>query len=82
MGALEWERKATLCDLRTINPLQLCIFVALLGPFQGEFSLQNDDDRGQSWTIVDKYLGKHTGAHIYSVNSPEKGSKSNCQILF
>ena len=32
-------------------------FCGLLGPFlRGELSSQNDDNRRQSWTIVDKYL--------------------------
>ena len=38
------------------NRLQLCTFVALWASFQGELSSQNDNNRRQSWTIVDKYL--------------------------
>ena len=35
--------------------LQLCTFVHFWAPFCGEFSSQNGDMCGQSWTIVDKY---------------------------
>ena len=52
-GLIKWGLKATLCNSRTI--VHNC---ALLWPFwaplQGEFSSQNDDNRRQSWTIVDK----------------------------
>ena len=55
MGALKWGLKATLRNLRTI--VHNC---AILWPFwalsKGNFSSQNDDNRRQSWTIVDKYL--------------------------
>ena len=37
------------------NRPQLCTFVAFLDPFL-RGSSQNDDNRGQSWTIVDKCL--------------------------
>ena len=55
MGALKWGLKATLCNLPTIvhNCALLWPFWA---PFQGESSSQNDDNRRQSWTIVDKCL--------------------------
>ena len=55
MGALEWGLKATLCNLRTTvyNCALLWTFWALLSR---ELSSQNDDNRRQSWTIVDKYL--------------------------
>ena len=55
MGALKWGRKATLCNLHTI-----VYSYELLWPFwalsKGNFRSQNDDNRRQSWTIVDKYL--------------------------
>ena len=38
------------------NRLQWCTFVALLGPFLRGTFVANDDNRRQSWTIVDKYL--------------------------
>ena len=55
MGALKWGLEATLCDLRTIvhNCALLWPFWA---PFEGELSSHNDNNRRQSWTIVDKYL--------------------------
>ena len=41
------------------NRLQLRTFVAFLGPFLRELSTRNDDNRTQSWTIVDKHLNPH-----------------------
>ena len=55
MGALKWGRKGTLCNLRAI--VYNCALLWPFGaPFQGKLSSQNDDNRRQSWTIVDKYL--------------------------
>ena len=53
MGALKWALKATLCNLRTIvyNRALLMSTLFLRGTF-----VANDDNRGQSWTIVEKYL--------------------------
>ena len=55
MGALKWGLRPPLCNLRTIV-YNCALFVAFWASFWGELSSQNDDNRRQSWTIMDKYL--------------------------
>ena len=55
MGAFKWGLKATLGKFRTIVH-NCALSWPSWAPFLGEFSSQNDDNRRQSCTIVDKYL--------------------------
>ena len=52
---LRWGLKATLCNLRTF--VYNCALLWPFGPLsKGNFRSPNDDNRRQSWTIVDEFL--------------------------
>ena len=71
MGACKWGLRGTLCNLRTIvyNCALLWPFWA---PFLGELSSQNEDNRRQSWTIMDKYIKPPFAKPPFLGDAPEQ----------